>query len=182
MSELVQTEKVLKELIFNKLSLCFHVESEVWSSCRSRRIDLVAVHKSDVAYGYGIGIEVKKFDSKTGADIAKWLQQAADYSKLVWNTYGRIMVIVAPQMSGYVFEEGQLTDKGHLKDGRPTPHHNFSTFLGQFNIGELQTYTHTSYPDYRQHKRVRIVFKGSPIWDETYDVFNYDAYNRVCKR
>ena len=182
MSELVQTEKVLKELIFNKLSLCFHVESEVWSSCRSRRIDLVAVHKSDVAYGYGIGIEVKKFDSKTGADIARWLQQAADYSKLVWNTYGRIMVIVAPQMSGYVFEEGQLTDKGHLKDGRPTPHHNFSTFLGQFNIGELQTYTHTSYPDYRQHKRVRIVFKGSPIWDETYDVFNYDAYNRVCKR
>ena len=167
MSELVQTEKVLQELIFNKLSLCFHVESEVWSSCRSRRIDLVAVHKSDVAYGYGIGIEVKKFDSKTGADIAKWLQQAADYSKLVWNTYGRIMVIVAPQMSGYVFEEGQLTDKGHLKDGRPTPHHNFSTFLGQFNIGELQTYTHTSYPDYRQHKRVRIVFKGSPIWDET---------------
>lgn len=182
MSELVQTEKVLQELIFNKLSLCFHVESEVWSSCRSRRIDLVAVHKSDVAYGYGIGIEVKKFDSKTGADIAKWLQQAADYSKLVWNTYGRIMVIVAPQMSGYVFEEGQLTDKGHLKDGRPTPHHNFSTFMGQFNIGELQTYTYTSYPDYRQHKRVRIVFKGSPIWDETYDVFNYDAYNRVCKR
>ncbi len=182
MSELVQTERVLQELIFNKLSHCFHVESEVWSSCRSRRIDLVAVHKSDIAFGYGIGIEVKKFDAKTGADIAKWLQQAADYSKLVWNTYGRIMVIVAPQMSGYVFEEGRLTDKGHIKDGRPTPHHNFSTFLGQFNIGELQTYIHTSYPDYKQHKRVRIVFKGSPIWDETHDEFNYDAYNRVCKR
>lgn len=182
MSELVHTEKDLQQLIYNKLSHFFYVEWEVWSSCRTRRIDLVAVHKSDVAMKYAIGIEIKKFNTKTGADIAKWIQQAQTYSNLVWGNYGRIMVIVAPQMSGYVFEEGQLTDKGHLKDGRPTAHHNFSTFLGQFNIGELQTYIHTSYPDYKQHKRVRIVFKGSPIWDETHDEFNYDAYNRVCKR
>lgn len=39
-----------------------------------------------------------------------------------------------------------------------------------------------SYRDNKEYKRMRIVFKGSPIWDETYDEFNYDAYNRVCKR
>lgn len=180
MSEVIYTEKQLQGMIFNRLSHHFHVESEVWSSCHTRRIDLIAVHKSDIAIGYPVGIEIKKFDSKTGADVAKWLQQAQAYSGLTWGRYGHIMVIVAPQMSGYIFAEGELTNKGHLKDGRPTPHHNFSTFLGQFNIGELQTYTHTSYPDYKQHKRIRMVFKGSPIWDETYPDFN--AYTRVCKR
>lgn len=175
-------EQELQQIIYNKLSVRFHVESEVWSSCHTRRIDLVAAHKSDINFAYAIGIEVKKFESKTGKDIAEWLKQAARYSELIWQKYGKIMIIVAPQMSGYVFEEGQLTDKGHLKDGRPTPHHNFSTFLGQFNIGELQTYVYKSYRDNKEYKRMRIVFKGSPIWDETYDEFNYDAYNRVCKR
>lgn len=177
------SEKELHSRTFDALSAYFNVESEVWSDCRKGRIDMVMTHKSDIAMRYPIGIEVKKFNHKTGSDIAKWIQQAQSYSDMTWGAYGKILVIVAPQMSGYVFSEGTMTNANHVdKQGRPVPHHNFSTFLGQFRIGEMQTYYWEDYPTGKLSKRMRIVCKGWTLWDQSYDDIRTAHYDRICKK
>ena len=178
----VMTERELHGIIHNSLARFFIVESEVKSDCRTGRIDIIMTHKSDIAMRYPIGIEIKKFDKKTGADVGKWLHQAQRYTEMTWGKYGRIVAIVAPQISGYVFDEAQLTDQNHKKDGRPTPHHNVSTFLGQFGVGELQTYFWHDYSIGKDYKRMRIVYKGWAIWDQAYDELRADHYDRICRR
>jgi hypothetical protein len=130
---------------------------------------------------YPIGIEVKTNDKKTGSDVGKWLHQSHNYTLKNFSGYGRLMVIVAPQFSGYVLEEGTLMDKHPMTDWRCSHHHNVSTFLGQFNIGELQKYVRTDYkkPD---QTLLRIVYNGSIIWDQYGDQFRTHNYDRLCKR
>ena len=173
------TEKELQSRLFNYLSRFFNVESEVKSTCHKRRIDLIIVHKSDISIKYPIGIEIKTFDKKTGSDAGKWLHQAQAYAGLSWIGYDKAMIIVAPQFSERVFCEGELMHK-HVIDGHASPDHNVSTFLGQFDIGEFQTYEFTEWN--KKIKFARIVYNGFIIWDERHNDFRTHNYDRLCKR
>lgn len=175
------TEAQLQQKLFDYLSRYFYVESEVWSVCHTRRIDLAMFHKSDIGHAYPVGIEIKTFSKKTGGDIGRWLMQAQTYSQLDFRNYGKMLILVAPQISGYVFEEGELTDAGHHEHGRPTSHHNVSTFIGQFGIGEMQSYYRTNYRIDEKTKHYRFVMKGQILWADHYDVFYCDHYMKLCK-
>lgn len=94
---------------------------------------------------------------------------------------GKMLIIVAPQISGLVFDEGKLTSHNHVVNGHPHPHHNVSTFLGQFGVGEFQRYIWHDYHLNKDVKLARIVFKGSVIWDQNGDVLNCHHYDRLCR-
>lgn len=170
-------EKELQSRIAGFLSRWFDVEMEVGSTDTKKRIDLVIVHKSDTMRQYPIGIEIKLNDKKTGSDAGQWLKQAAGYCQKEFMGYGKCMIIVAPQFSGFVLEEGDLMDKHPMSDWRISHQHNVNTFLGQFNIGELQKYIRSG-----DNKMFRIVYNGSIIWDNYDDRFRISNYTRLCNR
>lgn len=164
------TEKILQEKIAKYLQKWFEVEQEVWSLNRKCRIDIAMIHKTDILKLYPIGIEIKTFDKKTGADAGRWLKQACKYSEIEFTGYGKMLIIVAPQFSENVFSEGILMHK-HLENGSAGQAHNVSTFLGQFNLGEFQRYNYENYKLHTMERRSRIVYNGLIIWDEKRDIF-----------
>jgi len=176
------TEKELQTRICVYLRNWFEMEMEVESKDKKKRIDLVAVHKSDIQKLYPIGIEIKLNNKKTGSDAGQWLKQAAVYSEKNFAGYGKCMIIVAPQFSGYVLEEGEFMDKHPITEWRCSHQHNVNTFLGQFNIGELQKYMRTYYGRKEPKGLLRIVYNGSIIWDQHDDRFRVNNYTRLCNR
>jgi hypothetical protein len=168
-------EKELQLRTFNYLAKYFHVELEVWSTCRKRRIDIVAVHKSDPGKLYPIGIEVKVNAKKTGKDIAAWLHQANEYSRLDFVGYGRCLIITCPQISGIYMREGCIMHP-HEDENGCRPDHNIATFIGQFNIGEFKKYTRNGLA------YLRIVYKGQIIWDQYKDSFRPHNYTALCPK
>jgi hypothetical protein len=174
------TEFELRDQIISHLSRYFHTDREVKSICKTGRVDIGLVHKTDITKTYPIGIEVKRFDDKRGRDVGDWLKQAQRYSSLIWSL-GKMLIIVAPQISGLVFDEGKLTSHNHMVNGWPHPHHNVSTFLGQFGVGEFQRYLWHDYKLNKDTKLSRIVFKGLVIWDQNEDVFYRNHYDRLCR-
>ena len=176
-------EKQLQQNIHHYLERWFYVESEVWSDCHKKRIDIAMIHKSDIAAKYPFGIEIKTNDKKTGSDTGKWLHQAQSYSSYSFENYGKMMILVAPQISGKVLAEGELMDKHPLYDGTLLAcQYNVNTFLAQFNIGELQRYTFDDYKTHAKRDFLRIVFNGSLIWDQRTDELRTSNYERLCKR
>ena len=174
------TEFELRDKISLYLDRYFYTEPEVRSICRTGRVDICITHRKDIVKAYPIGIEVKRFDDKRGKDVGDWLKQAQRYSGLTW-PLGKMLIIVAPQISGLVFDEGKLTSHNHVVNGHPHPHHNVSTFLGQFGVGEFQRYIWHDYHLNKDVKLARIVFKGSVIWDQNGDVLNCHHYDRLCR-
>lgn len=171
------TEKELQYQIWKFLIKYFNVKMEVWSVDHKKRIDIAMTHKSDITREYPIGIEVKTFDKKTGSDAGKWLKQAQCYSEIDFIDYGKMLIIVAPQFSENVFSEGKLMTK-HINNDSATPHHNASTFLGQFKIGEFQRYNYENYYSHKKERLSRIVYNGLLIWDEKENVFRPKNINR----
>jgi hypothetical protein len=171
------SEKELQSMIGRYMQRFFYIEMEVWSTNGKRRIDIAMIHKTDKDKFFPIGIEIKKFDKKTGADAGKWLHQAQDYSSLEFIGYGKMLIIVAPQFSENVFSEGILMHK-HLEDGCAGQAHNVSTFLGQFNLGEFQRYNFQDYIKHETKKIARIVYNGLIIWDERNDSFRPQNIHR----
>lgn len=167
----------MQKLLIKYLARYFYVQEEVWSNDRKRRIDIAMIHKTDIARKYPIGIEIKTFEKKTGADAGKWLNQAKDYSELHFNGFGKMLIVVAPQFSENVFAEGKLMHK-HVFDGDASQDHNVSTFLGQFKIGEFQRYNFTHYNSGLKKRLARIVYCGLIIWDERNDSFRPQNINR----
>ena len=164
------SEKELQDKIAGYLARYFKVEKEVWSTDHKKRIDIAMIHSTDIKREYPIGIEIKTFDKKTGADAGKWMHQAQYYSEIDFIGYGKMLIIVAPQFSENVFSEGMLMHK-HIVHESATQDHNVTTFLGQFGIGEFQRYNRE---DHYQHKTIRcsrIVYNGLLIWDERKDDF-----------
>ena len=164
-------EKELQEKLARYLKKWFNVELEVWSIDRKCRIDIAMIHKTDILKIYPIGIEIKTFDKKTGADAGKWLKQASKYSELDFTGYGKMLIIVAPQFSENVFSEGLLMHKHLQEHGSAGQAHNVSTFLGQFNLGEFQRYNFENHYTHSIERKSRIVFNGLIIWDEKRDTF-----------
>lgn len=170
-----QDEKQLQERMFKFMSKYFIVEYEVWSTNHKRRIDLIAIHKTDSLKKYPIGIEIKINQKKTGKDIAEWLKQANDYSLLDFVNYGKCLIITCPQVSGLYMREGEYMHIHEDENGYGQDN-NISTFLGQFNIGEVQKYIRNG------TAMLRIVFKGQIIWDQHNDSFRSHNYDRLCPK
>ena len=175
------TEKELQAIIAKYLSRYFYVEQEVWSVNYKKRIDIAMVHRLDIEKDYPIGIEIKTFDKKTGSDAGKWLKQSQTYSELDFVGYGKMLIIIAPQFSGNVFLEGTLMSQ-HMQDGYPGSAHNVSTFLGQFNLGEFQTYYRINYKTSEKKKYARVVYNGQIIWNEHDNRLRTNNYPVLCKR
>jgi len=80
----VLTEADIQDRLINYFSKWFHVDFEITSDCRKRRIDIMMFHHTDNDKLYPMGIELKKTNVKRGGDIAKWCNQASDYTKLTF--------------------------------------------------------------------------------------------------
>lgn len=169
-------EKDLQNKLEGFLSRFFHVGHEV-CSCppHERRIDIMLVHKSDIDKNFPIGIEVKVAEKKTGTDLANWIKQAYDYSKITWKDYGRVLMVTYPQISELYLREGERMQK-HVNNGAAGQGHNVATFLSQFGIGELQKYR-----DRNGSEMCRIVYKGQRIWDMKDDKLRINNYKALVK-
>ena len=168
--ETKQDESILQGKIAAYLDKYFFVFREVWNIGHNFRIDLVIIHRSDIEKKYPIGIEVKLTDKKKGKDLAMWLKQASNYADQQFNVFGKCLIITAPQISDYYLREGE---RMHQHDEKTGYANNIGTFIGQFNIGELQKY---------EDKYMRIVFKGQIIWESRYNEFHSNNYERLCPR
>ncbi len=179
-------EKELVKNIVTYLQNWFIVETEVGTKTNKtkNRIDIVIYHNSDTGKEYPIGIEVKKFTTKRGSEIGKWVKQAQRYCCSTEILIKPLMIIY-PQISGNYFEEGLEMNKHDvfgasyfIKDvesSKPQDH-NVGTFLFQIaNIGELQKY--------RIHGNLnglRIVINTYIIWDNNNPgYFNIDKYKKI---
>lgn len=171
------SEKELQEKVATFLSRYFNVELEVWSSDHTSRIDIVLVHKSDILKEYPIGIEVKQDNKKTGSLLGQWLHQANRYTEKTFNGYGRLMILTYPQISGKCLAEGMLMHPHNVfESGDFACQHNVNTFLGQFQIGELQRYRHN------EKEYLRIVFNSRLVWDHRRDDFRKHNYLFGCQQ
>ena len=173
-SNLVESlnEDELQRKIKDYLSTWFDVEREVRSTKR-KRIDLVCVHKSDKEKKYPFGIEVKVDKKKRGKDIANWFKQACYYTREDFVGYGRCIIITAPPVSGYYLEEGLRMNKHELGGRLGHCHHNVSTFLGQFGIGEMQrcnSWQGTGYV---------FAYNGSVFWNSLTDNLNVNMIEKL---
>jgi hypothetical protein len=162
------TETQLQYKLGNYFTTWFDVEYEVWSTDRTKRIDIVMVHKSDFDCKYPFGIEVKVNDKKKGKSLGGWLKQAHGYTQKDFINYGKLIVLCFPRISEYYLREGKnvyqhdITHEGH----------NVNTFLGSFQIGEI-------IPDKKDDKR--IVFSGSVLWHQKNDQLRTHNIDRVWK-
>lgn len=161
-------ENKLKYKLGNYFSTWFEIDYEIWSVDRTKRIDIVMVHKSDTNTDYPFGIECKDDSIKKGKDIAKWLKQTYSYSKKEFEKYGKLITLCFPRISHYHFTEGEYI-YNHTKYDEG---HNVNTFLGQFNIGEI-------IPDERDYKK--IVYSGSVLWHQNRDDLRIHNIKKVCK-
>lgn len=157
------------------LSKFFNVEDEVWSVDNKKRIDIIATHKLDLGKKYPIGIEVKTFENKRGIEVGRWILQAYRYSTKEFKGYGKCLIIVCPQISGNYFNEGNNMNKHDIFSEEGFDN-NIGTFLGAFNIGELQKYKRNN------DKYHRIVYKGSLLWDSRTNILRENNYTRLWKR
>lgn len=174
------TEDKLQERIANFLTNWFSVEREVWSDDGKSRIDIIITHKSDKVHKYPIGVEVKLTEKKRGMDLAKWLQQAHRYSNVTFQGYGKILVITAPQITGYYLNEGMnMTQHDPFESSSVSCSNNVNTFIGGFNIGELQKYTRVDYKTKKEKTYLRIVYKSFLIWDQRTDDFRTHNIDRL---
>jgi len=172
---MADSEKVLHEKMIRFLKRYFYVFSEVWSDDKTSRIDLVILHHSDKERKYPIGIEIKVKEKKTGRSLADWLRQAIRYTENTFKGFGKCLIITCPQISGYYLKEGSEMHQ-HEDEKGCREDHNASTFLGQFKIGEFQKYIGKFDKQY-----MRIVYKGSIIWDMKDNILRMHNYERLCK-
>lgn len=168
------TEDKLQENISKYMSTWFNVTREVKSNDGKCRIDIIMIHKSDIYKKYPIGIEVKLVEKKQGKDLAKWLKQAHKYTQTKFIGFGEVLVITVPQITGYYLNEGTLMNQHDpFKHGNFAGQNNVNTFLGGFNIGELQKYNYiahgTQWDKNKSGEYLRIVYKASLIWDGVND-------------
>jgi len=170
------SEDELQAKLAGYLSRYFIVEREVWSIDHKKRIDIAMFHKTDISKDYPVGIEVKTDDKKTGSLLAGWLNQAVIYCEKEFVGFGKLMVCTYPQITEKYLSEGDLMSKHDVwQSGSLACQNNVHTFLGGFNIGELQRYKFNS------REYLRIVFNSWQIWDSVYDDFRFTTYIR-CKR
>lgn len=159
-----------KEFV-NKVCLVFEkhftVEREVWSECRTSRIDIVLTYKEK----YHFGIECKIPDKKRGEELGRYVKQASRYTKLKFNTptgFRIIPIFICPAISYKYFLMNQETLKfGNLlwhrdRHDEHSEHHSFNGFLGSaFNIGEIRS---IGYGKYNFSFSNKLIFSTGNYW------------------
>lgn len=198
------TEEEFKLKLVSIFKNHFNVMIEVWSKCKTRRIDIVLTHKKfkEVAFG----IECKIPDRKRGEQIGKYVMQANEYSKLEWQDYNgyfkKIPILICPPLSYRYFLMNEKTiyidDTSNLKisnmynciiynkwhqdrHNENDKHHTFNGFLSAFNIGEVR----------KKHDKYYFVFANQILFDtcdnvEFSSVFknniHFNNYNKLINR
>ena len=123
----------------------FNVTTEVWSECKTKRIDLILTHKQNKDISFGI--ECKLPDKKRGEKIGEYVKQAINYTKLNWydgSQYRKLPILLCPPLSYkyFVLNEHQkiFNNETWVKDrhNQDDKHHSFNGFLGAFNVGEVR--------------------------------------------
>jgi hypothetical protein len=165
-----KSEEELQAGMIKYFSRRFFVFPEVWDSTGKFRIDLVIIHRSDAGSNCPIGIEIKLATKKRGKDLAMWLKQTSNYADQKFGKFGKCLIVTCPQISDYYLREGE---RMHQHEGEMMYANNVGTFIGQFNIGEVQKI---------DSKNCRIVFKGQIIWDSISNEFRSNNYEKLCPR
>jgi hypothetical protein len=157
------SEHDLRDRLVNYFSTWFHVDFEITSLCRTKRIDILMYHFSDTDKLFPFGIELKKTNVKRGGDIAKWCLQASCYTKLLFNER-KAIIFVVPQISGWYLDEGERVSKHNVEDpGASGCHNNINSFLYKsFGFGELQKYY------LKDKKYCRFTINSYEVWDSRY--------------
>lgn len=159
-------ENELQHKLGNYLKKWFLIKYEVWSIDMKKRIDIVATHKENTDYSFGI--EVKLNDKKKGSSIAKWLKQASEYAQKEFKGYGKLIILCYPRISEYYLKEGLEMNQHGITDVG----HNVNTLLGQFGIGEIQK---------NHDNKIRIIYSGSVLWTEKNNDLRINNIKKVVK-
>ena len=173
------TEKELQYKTCQYFSKHFNVEYEVWSVDMKSRIDLVLVHKSDINKTFPFGIEMKKADMKKGKNIADWIKQGCLYSQKEFKGYGKLIILLAPQLSYEYLKEGNNVHS-HELDGMKQ-HCNVNTMLGQFGLGETMKLSRFNLSTKQHKETICFVFSGNILYEYDNDLVNLDKIQAICK-
>jgi hypothetical protein len=143
MHKIKKAEEQFVDRLAGIFSNQFQVQREVWSECRTRRIDLILTKDH-----YHFGIECKPFDKKKGEQIGKYVKQAINYQFLKWkvaeNKFQRVPILICPAISYNYFvmsDEKKIFNHNQWHKDRHNQthdHHSFNGFLGEFGIGEIR--------------------------------------------
>lgn len=173
------TEKELQYKTGGYFAKNFNIEYEVWSEDMKSRIDIVLVHKTDIKKTYPFGIELKKADMKKGKNIADWIKQGQIYSKKDFKGYGRLIVLLAPQLSYEYLKEGNKVHSHELDNLKQ--HCNVNTMLGQFGIGEIMKLSRFNVISKKHNENLCFVFSGNILYEYENDFIDYDKIRSICK-
>lgn len=147
-----ETENEFSERIIQELKKYFFVSKEVFSDCKTARIDAVIYDRTNLKRRFGI--EFKRPTHKTGVFLAKFCLQAQKYTKLKFGGE-ELEVMICPAISNNDFVQVERWEKLDLENDlrrgwRVYPNHapscshsNVNSFLGAaFNIAELRFLDH----------------------------------------
>lgn len=152
---MITTEYDFVQKIIPTFSIYFNVTQEVWSKCKTGRIDLLLQSKTEPNVFFGI--ECKLPDSKRGEKIGEFVKQAIRYSNLEFDLgngrYLKIPILICPPLSYKYFllneEEAEVNDNNYLwhrdRHNKDHEHHTFNGFLGAFNVGEVRSRSNNSW-------------------------------------
>jgi len=179
-------EKEFVEKLISTFEIHFNVTNEVWSKCKTKRIDLVLTHKihKDISFG----IECKLPDKKKGEKIGQYLKQAISYTNLQWyngKQFKQMPILLCPPLSYKYFvlneTEQIINNEVWIKD-RHQPnhnHHSFNGFLGAFNVGEVR----------KKNNRYYFVMSNKFLYQTYTDYYNniidsihFDNYNHILNK
>jgi len=152
-------ESVFVDKITKALQKHLKLQHEVWTDCRTGRIDLIAT-TSD---GYRFGVECKRYNEKRGEKVGEYIKQAERYSNCLFNGV-KIPIFIAPPLSYHYLlmnQESKEIDgvKWHKdRHNEEHEHHTMNGLLGVFRVGEIR-----KSKDYNGNY-FYFSFSNKPIW------------------
>lgn len=165
------TELEYSNKICQHFSRYFDIEKEVWSVDGKSRIDLVLIDKTNIDIVFGV--EIKRFESKRGEEIGKFIIQANRYAKSYFNVLGvkrKLPILLCPALSyNYLIcSEHKLVheDKEYFADrhDKDNEHHTINGILGCFLLGEVRKFCYVEYKTKNTKDYFRFVFSNKTLW------------------
>lgn len=143
---------------------------KIWQeySHNGMRYDMLIKH---IESGVILGVELKSKDIKKGSQIYAWIQQIQRYEK-----NARLLFFAFPHLSDRLFKEGPGFKVKHniSNGGYLSAHHNFSTLLGKFGVGEIH------YCNNGTEQWIQFAHTGKLIWDSrSPNEINIEAHDTI---
>lgn len=184
----MKTEKEFVDELEKRFLNYFEVQREVWSECKTSRIDMLL----SVDGKYHFGLECKNPDKKRGEQIGNYIQQAHRYTQLKWmyrtDIYVQVPIFICPPLSYKYFllneHETTIDGKDYHADRHHKlhKHHTINGFLSAWNIGEVRN-TELGY-QFSMANKPYFEYKayGNNVFSEVHEI-NYNTYiNKLCKQ